>query len=638
MIEHNIGGKNFYRVGGKYVPVPKYDGGGDIESGRNAMAGIRNTFNNVLGTGNKDNTYGDFQGGSQTPNKWYNSPSTWGTALDLGAGFAKTLGAKKQPGLSARANAISKQYNDPNYINTIGGAGLGIAAMVDPTGISKLIDSGVKLGKGAKSLINPGNEYGVSTNSVAEVAGNMLDPLGRLQQSFTTGMKHGIGEGIKDFATFGVSGNNLQKKAVKEGLNADKKDDMQMRQGMNQGAYRNDSVYAREGAHVKPNYKNDLEKNVEIEDGEIVLGNPTTIDMTGNATTSLESKYGAMFHGDKHGQDTDGDGQEGIPLRSGEAYVASDYLGVNGKRAGKGNKSVAQEMKPNLAYLSSAEKNKLDPYSNNPIAIAEMNRQMHAIKRDAERNKFMEEVSKMSKKKDRNMNELLSFVTENAPKEDMSPDELNQLNNITNSVTNQNQNQMYNQMYSQRQQGGPVSPEQNISGQEFSDLVAQSPSIDPSQPQPGMPQPGMPQEGGPEGQGGQLSPEAQQMLQQFPPEIQEQIMQLPPEQQEQAIMEFAQQQGMGGEQGAPQGPPQGGDPAAMGGDPAAMGGDPAAMGAPEEMMGAPEMGTDPSGQPVMRCGGKIYRRGDYIKFQKGGQVYSGNINNINPYNNNFSLG
>lgn len=589
-MEYNINGKIFLKKGGRYVPKMT-DGGTET--------------NNTYYT----NTYGNIN-----PNKpvYEVEPEVvkpkrdWTMALNMGATGLNSLSRKPQPGTSARASAMGQSYTKGQGIESAGAGLMGVAALADPTGTMKIADSAMKLGRAASNVINPGDEYGVSKSNAAEVAGNVLDPFGRMQQTFNIAKKKGLMEGIKDFYSFGVSGNNLMKQDVQKAENKDENEDMRMRQGMNQGAYRNDSVYAKMGAKIKPFYTNN-EPNVEIEDGEIVLGNPTKIGIIGDATTSLESKYGAMFHGDKHGVDSDKDGLEGIPLTSGEAYVASEHLGLNGKKSGNGNKSVANEMKPYLKFLNGGETHPMDPYKNNPVAIAETNRQLGLLKNEAEKGKFLEGINKELKNKDRSVKDILTYISQNAPMEDLTPEEQGQVSEITNQLNNsQNQQQqMYNQPAYRfgghyMQQGGMAQPEMNPSQDRMGELVQQTPTLDPTQ-------------------GGQvqLSPEAQQMLQQLPPEVQQQIMALPVEQQEAAIMQAMQgAEGAAPQQGAPM------DPAMQ--DPNMV--DPAAA----------EMGME-QGQPVMKCGGRMYRNGDYIRMQMGGNVRAGRLNGMNPMTGAFNL-
>ncbi len=581
---YTIGGKQFFKRGGKFVPVMA-GGGPTFDELRTQWSGIKTDLSDA-GIDGENVDYND------------HSASTWAKGLGALSTTMNALSPKKNPGTSPRALAASQAHTKNKSIETIGSGALGAAAMLDPTGTAMIADAALKVGRSAKNLINPGDEYGVSRSNVAEVAGNVLDPLGYYQQSFNIGKKYGVGHGLLNHLTFGIHGNNLMKDAVQKGIARDKRDEMGMRQGLNQGAYRNDSVYAQEGAVIKPKQATDEEPNVEIEDGEVVLADPRRIVQHGNGGTSLESKYAALFHGDKHGEDKDKDGMEGIPLTTGEAYVASDYLGLNGKRAGKGNKSVASEMKPYVKFLHNAEKFSTDPYKNNPVAIAETNRQLHLMKKEAERNKFLEEVNKMTKSKEKGISEIVDYMINNAPMEDLSEEEKASMAML--QQTQQPQQMNYNRMMARfgghyMQQGGMAQPEPNPSQDRMSQLIEQTPSMDPNS---------APAEGQ------QLSAEAQQMLQQLPPETQAQIMQLPVEQQEAAIMQAAQEMGLmqpeqpqpGMEQGVPM--PEGEMPV--------------------EDMAAAQMGME-GGQPVMQCGGRMYRKGSMIKFQYGGKIRQGRI-------------
>lgn len=604
MNEYRIGGKIFLKVGGKFVP--KFQGGANMTDLSNQFGILKNNYQTAVPIDDAQRTWSaddarKYMGaseGSTQPAKEKESVSTYGTYLDAGATMLNSLARKPQPGTSGRGTAISKSYGD-NTINNIGAGIVGTAAMLDPTGTSKLIDSAMKIGRAAKNVINPGDEYGVSRSNVAEIAGNVLDPIGRMQQTFTIGKKHGFGNAVLDSLTFGVHGNNLMKKDVKEGLARDKYDDMTMRQGMNQGSYRNDSVYAQEGRELRSMKATNQQPNVEIEDGEIVLANPKNIKIHGGGNTSLESKYAAMFHGDKHGEDKDKDGMEGIPLTADGGYVASDYLGVNGKRAGKGNPSVAQEMKPYVKYLHNAEKNESDVYRNNPVAIAEINRQLEIIKNKAEEGKVLEGLSKVLKDKNRSVDAVMQYVAEN----------------INNQSTQQPQTEMYQTPISRfggryMQQGGMAQPEQNMSAESFDQLIQQTPTME-NQGQAPAGQPGAAPEGA------ALSAEAQQILAQLPPDIQQQIMQMPPEQQEGAIMEYAQQLGIAPQQ-------------------AGVNGAPESQGASAGAAPAPEMGME-QGQPMMRFGGQIYRKGSPIKYRNGGNIVTGIIEDINVTNKTFRV-
>ena len=158
--------------------------------------------------------------------------------------------------------------------------------------------------------------------------------------------------------------------------------------------------------------------DVEIEGGEAVLVNPNLVTMYGGGKSSNESTYGFMAHGAKHGQINEA-GSQGIPISSEEeAYIGSDHLGLDGRKATKGNKSVAQEMKPYLNYLSKAEGGKSwDAYSNNPKAIEHHINELEGMKVEAEQGKFMSNLEKLLKKKDRNFNEVMNFIMQSNPNE-----------------------------------------------------------------------------------------------------------------------------------------------------------------------------------------------------------------------------
>ena len=235
---------------------------------------------------------------------------------------------------------------------------LNTASSLDPTGTTAIATAALNLGKGAGNLIRNEDQYGISKSNAQEVIGNIIDPIGRIQQINNTWKKHGTKAGLLDYATFGAYGNNLIKKDYEDGLQRDKNNMMLNRQGINQSYKRTDSIYAKLGSNIKNkpnNARSSDQPNVEIENEEIYLGDPSKIKQFGNSTTSMESQFAAKFHGDKHGQDSDKDGMEGIPLQSEEGYVASNYLGIDGKKASSSNPSVSKLMEPAVKYLNKAE-------------------------------------------------------------------------------------------------------------------------------------------------------------------------------------------------------------------------------------------------------------------------------------------
>ena len=249
-------------------------------------------------------------------------------------------------------------------------------------------------------------------------------------------------------------------------------------------------------------------------------------------------------------------------------------------------------MKPYVKYLHNAEKYESDVYKNNPVAIAEINRQLEMIKNKAEEGKVLEGLGKVLKDKNRSVDAVMQYISENIS---------------NNQTTQQPQTQMYQTPVSRfggryMQQGGMAQPEQNMSAESFDQLIQQTPTMENQ---------GQPAQGG----ATSLSAEAQQILAKLPPDIQQQIMQMPPEQQEGAIMEYAQQLGIAPDQSGVNMAP---DAAAQAEAP------------------APEMGMQ-QGQPVMRIGGNLYRQGSTIKYRNGGNIVSGVIENIDIVNKTFKV-
>lgn len=559
---------------------------------------------------------------------WYHDPNTiLGMSNAISAGIN---GLAKNPQQEATGKFTANQMNKFNKTGIQQGIGtaLDTAAMLDPTGTMKIVNAGAKLAAAAGNVINPGNKYGYSDSNAAEVAGNILNPAKHIQQSFTIGKQYGAKEGIKNALTFGVSGNKLQKEQVNKGLKRDRDLEMSLHSGNNVGNFKNNSVFAQKGAYIKSTKAKDNEEpNVEIEDGEIYIGDISNVKRFGNSRTSMESKYAAKFHGDKHGEDKDKDGKEGIPLMSEGAYIASNYLGVDGKKARDG-KTVAKEMTPYVEYLADAEQNKSDKYKNNPVAIAYQLQTINAIKNDAERNKFKENLRKELNDKNSTFDSMLNFMKNNLPEQDMTSNQkqvalqtMNQLQAVEEQVAqdeynmelnkqgynptgdnNQpqmkqggynninNNNNMSNYKFSNpmgylksryKQEGGEV----NQSEQAMNQMVQQAPSMNPQQQ---MSQ-GQTQSGMIEG----LSEQSMQIFQTLPPEVQQQIMQMPVEQREQAVQQMAQQMSQMQEQ-TPQ--------------------------------------TEEIQESQMRFGGnhKAIRLGEKIKYKCGGYMKSGTVTGYNP--------
>jgi hypothetical protein len=211
-----------------------------------------------------------------------------------------------------------------------------------------------------------------------------------------------------------------------------------MNAGTNKGNFANYSVYAKKGKNILNEPSKNIKKpNVEIEHGEIYLGNPGQVTKYGDATTSLDSKFATKFNGDWHGEDKDKDGMEGIPLNAPEGYIASNFLGLDGKPvkgqkdSKKTGKTVADEMTPLIKFLHDAEQNPKDLYKNNPAVIKQVLNQLEKMKNTAEQNKFREELVKMLRDKQGfKLEDIFEFIKQNAPMEDMTPEQQEQMNQL----------------------------------------------------------------------------------------------------------------------------------------------------------------------------------------------------------------
>lgn len=174
-----------------------------------------------------------------------------------------------------------------------------------------------------------------------------------------------------------------------------------------------------EGGPVKPRLKRQdggPQAGVEIEGGEAVIGDPNNMTLYGGADASHSSSLGFMAQGANHGQMNEA-GTEGIPMQADEnAYIGSKRLGLDGRAAGKGNPSVAASMKPYLDYAQKAENSK-DKYANNPEAMQAINDELNFLKQQAEEGKFLEELHKMLKSKDRDYQEVMDFIIQSNPNE-----------------------------------------------------------------------------------------------------------------------------------------------------------------------------------------------------------------------------
>ena len=274
----------------------------------------------------------------------------------------------------------------------------------------------------ALDSIDQKDEYGRSKSKVAHVAANFLDPS-RMADTTMDYFKQGkVGTGVLNALTAGLYGQyDMDKvKGVADREQEWRKERESMFDGSQTGTTKS-GIYARYGKEITTprNVLND-NWNAEIENGEIVIDttgkNIPNIRYGGtNTHASLQSPYAVKFTGDKHGQDSNKDGQEGIPIKAAEGlYVASNYLGLDGKRAKKGQKTTAQEMQPIVESLANADTNSMDAYKNNDEFITHQLKQLEEMKNDAEAAKVAEELKKLLSKKNRDMGEIAAFIQQNA--------------------------------------------------------------------------------------------------------------------------------------------------------------------------------------------------------------------------------
>lgn len=261
--------------------------------------------------------------------------------------------------------------------------------------------------RGLGNIIDQKDEYGISKSGVGSAVKSLIDPGSALNESIAIGKDYGVGHGIANQFTLGLYGKSLLEKNKKR-----VKDEEKFESDRN-NMFDN---YAKYGKNIQtsPLHSMNADYNAEVEDGEIIIGKDLNrLRHGGNSNASLVSSYALKLNGDKHGTDKDKDGHEGIPIKAEDGtYVASNHLGLNGKKA-KNGKTVAKEMEPIVKSLSDAELNE-DAYRSNPALVKHQLAQLESMKNEAESNKVAEELKKMLGKKDRNMEEIAQYIQENS--------------------------------------------------------------------------------------------------------------------------------------------------------------------------------------------------------------------------------
>lgn len=574
-------GVPYYKMGGQFYKLKKAQLGVDTSVVQGITDSLMNAESDALETDYKPGfmkQLGQFI--KKNPNDSANYASSALSAFDQSQ-------ADTSNPMVSRMMANYDSEGASNFTNTA----LDVASMIPAAApVAKGIKAALALGKSVGNLM-PTDEYGETKTAAGQAFKGILDLPGTVDDSFEMyrdvgGGTSGLKAAAKNLVTLGNSGReyriNKFKTADKRQDYLDSLDDM----GSAQGNYRNDGIYAKRGIDIGsyPNYNSNKEPNVEIEDGEIILGNPKQVSIPKGvgATTSMESSFGAKFHGDKHGEDSDKDGKEGIPLNAEGGYVASNYLDLYGRPVRKNKKSsgksknkkqkggrlssktVSKEMEPNIKFLEQVEENPSDLYKNNPIAIKHSVQQLDKMKNMAETNKFRRELEKMIKDDKIPFDQILQFITENAPVDNFSQQEQQAMQQLVQSqrqegpqqegAPTQGQEEM---MPASPAQGGmpEVPPEvmQQLMAQEMGPQGAPMgmqeggvPPGDQPMPEENLSQQRMAQlEAKAQKMGGndiinpavnELSPKVQEMYAQLPQEIKEQMASVPADQLEIAIM------------------------------------------------------------------------------------------------------
>lgn len=147
-----------------------------------------------------------------------------------------------------------------------------------------------------------------------------------------------------------------------------------------------------------------MEPTLEIEDKEYIFDEKgigeNDFKMIDSTNKKFISKYGFLANGKKHGKGN----EAGIKVNANKGYVASSFLGLDGKKANKNNPSVAETMLKYggkaLAKYSDKNWDKFGINKNNPNALKHHLSLMKTIRDEAEFNKsFLKATESTNKAK-----------------------------------------------------------------------------------------------------------------------------------------------------------------------------------------------------------------------------------------------
>ncbi len=156
--------------------------------------------------------------------------------------------------------------------------------------------------------------------------------------------------------------------------------------------------------------------NVEIEDGEAVVGNSQGVKLFGGAHAKNVSSRGFMAYGAGH-KEKNTAGSEGIPMGSEESVnVASKRITEKGWPVGKKyGQSQAADVKPILAYFEKAEQNPNDRFLNDENTKKMLDDELAYLEQQQNEGRFMKGLHGLLKKKDRDFGNIMDYIIKENP-------------------------------------------------------------------------------------------------------------------------------------------------------------------------------------------------------------------------------
>lgn len=293
----------------------------------------------------------------------------------------------------------SSQHADSTASGVKSGVTAGIGQI---PGWGQAVSGLINMGTGISKAVKNKDKYGISQSDAQDAIGNAISPSESWSDAIKGVAKHGVA-GVPDILKNIFLPNipiashtaELDRQQVAKAKKEAKWDEDRnaMVNSENTGQTRNDSIYAKHGAYIKKSAN--VNPNAEIEHGEVVMTpdgmDTNSVTMNPNVNTSMVSDKAFLVKGKTHeeGGET-GNFPEGT-------YIFSDHLGMNGTKARKGEKTVAQLAKPHAKALSQMEKRPNDRYLNNPKAKQYHENQLNQLAEMAEAGKQQANQNQMFK-------------------------------------------------------------------------------------------------------------------------------------------------------------------------------------------------------------------------------------------------